>query len=218
MPRQRADGKPLPTKQVVKFTSRFVEALKPGAERRTYYDSKLSGLALRLEPSGHASYKLVYRFRGRPRWYNLGSVTMYPGDEGVTLVREKCMRLILQMSSDKAFDPQSYRAAEKSDGTFAEDLEAYLSHCSQVLKSPEQKARLLRSVFLPPWGSLQTKSVTKADVKHVLAKCKRESFPPPVRGLKRGEAGIIRVPHFHVVEDGACLPHPTGVAQRLTLC
>ena len=175
MPRKRTDGKPLPTKHMVKFTARFVEGLRPGVERKTYYDSKLPGLALRLEPSGHASYKLVYRFRGRPRWYNLGSVDLYPGDEGVALVREKCMRLILQMSSDKAFDPQAYRTAEKSDGSFAEDLESYLAHCATTLKSPEQKARLLRGVFLAPWETLPTKGLAKADVRHVLEKCKKKA-------------------------------------------
>lgn len=174
MPRQRKDGRPLPGKQVVKFTAKFMESLKPGPDRQTFYDSKLAGFALRLEPSGHAAFKLVYRRRKRPVWFNLGSVDRYPGEEGVTIVRAKCMQLLLQMAKDDAFDPQGYRVAEKSGGTFGEDLAAYLMECEKKLRAPEQKARLLTTVFLGAWETLQTRSITQADVQHVLAKCKRK--------------------------------------------
>lgn len=173
MPRQRKDGRPLPRKQVHKFTAKFVAGLKPGPERRTYYDSKLPGFALRLEPSGHAAFKFVYRHRKRPRWLDLGSVHKYPGDEGVEIARTKCKRLILQMAENASFDPQANKVAERSDGTFAQDLEAYLAHCAKTLKAPEQKARLLRSVFLGAWESLPTKGIVRSDVRHVLEKCKR---------------------------------------------
>ena len=175
MPRTRKDGNPLPTKVVVPFTAKWIAGLKPGPERRTFYDSKLAGFALRLEPSGHRSFKLVYRHRKRPRWFDLGSVDRYPGEAGLSVARAKVMQLLLQMAGDDTFDPQGYRAEERSSGTFADDLKAHLADCAKRLKSSEQKGKLLTSVFLDAWANQPTSTITRGDVQHVLEKCKRKA-------------------------------------------
>ena len=77
MPRQRKDGKSLPKKRTVKLTDAFVHSVKPEAERVTYYDPRVVGFALRVEPSGARAYKFTYRHRKKPRWYSLGKVSDY---------------------------------------------------------------------------------------------------------------------------------------------
>ena len=56
-----------------KLTDQFVKTVKPQTKRILYWDEIQQGLALQVEPSGHKSYKLVYRFGGRSRWYTIAS-------------------------------------------------------------------------------------------------------------------------------------------------
>ena len=173
MPRQRRDGKPIPKKRTVKLTDAFVHSVKPEAERVTYYDTRVVGFALRVEPSGARAYKFTYRHRTRPRWFSLGKVSDYPNKGGAEQARKKCEVLKGQMAADENFDPQANRVAERSDGTFSQDLAEFLTHCGKKLKAPEQKARLLNSVFLGAWESTPTKMIVRTDVKHVLEKSGR---------------------------------------------
>ena len=173
MPRERKDGRPRAKTRKVRFTTAFVRALKPGTERITIYDTDILGFAIRIEPSGHAAYKLTYRCHKKPRWLDLGAVGKYPGEEGLAIVRVKCLEHVLRMAKDPSYDPQANKVAARSDGSFEQDLSDYAKDCEARLKSFAQKIRFLTTVFLPAWRTTPTKALVRADVRHVLQKSGR---------------------------------------------
>jgi len=52
------------------FTARWVQALKPTSERVEYFDETLTGLVLRIEPSGRKSWRVAFRANNRWRRMN----------------------------------------------------------------------------------------------------------------------------------------------------
>ena len=60
------------------LTSRFVGSVKPGAARQEWFDENVSGLALRVQPTGAKSWAVLYRHRGRLRRLTLGDADAIP--------------------------------------------------------------------------------------------------------------------------------------------
>ena len=50
-----------------------VTKLQPKDHTFLVWDTYQRGLALRIQPSGHRSYVLIYRHHGRPRWFLIGA-------------------------------------------------------------------------------------------------------------------------------------------------
>jgi hypothetical protein len=68
-------------------------------------------------------------------------------------------------------DPAAEKKAERGAGTFAELAERYLSeHAKRHNKSWEQPDRLVRRYLLPKWGKLQATTISRADVKALMAR------------------------------------------------
>lgn len=55
-----------------KLTKRAIEALEPGAKDFFVWDSELSGLGIRVFPSGRKQFVLQYRFGKTSRRMSLG--------------------------------------------------------------------------------------------------------------------------------------------------
>jgi hypothetical protein len=69
------------------LTVRSIEALKPTASRYEVFDALTPGLAIRVTPSGHKSWVLLYRHHGRLRRLTLGR---YP-DRGLAEARKEAL-------------------------------------------------------------------------------------------------------------------------------
>jgi Arm DNA-binding domain len=54
------------------LTVRSIEGLKPGRTRYEVFDALTPGLAIRVTPTGHKSWVLLYRYHGRLRRLTLG--------------------------------------------------------------------------------------------------------------------------------------------------
>ena len=54
------------------LTARFVETVKPGPTRMEHFDRSVTGLALRVSPTGGKSWVLLYRQSRRLRRWTLG--------------------------------------------------------------------------------------------------------------------------------------------------
>jgi hypothetical protein len=78
------------------------------------WDSAQWGLALRMEPTGHAAWKVVSPFGGRPRWFHIGSAAAI----GLADARKLASRIMYQVAEGK--DPCAERKAERGKGTFEE--------------------------------------------------------------------------------------------------
>ena len=178
MPRPRADGRPPRKTKWARINDRFIKdhrkkiKAQPEKTRAIFYDRDLKGFALQVEPTGHMSYKLLYRHGGRPRWFNIGDVTKVSAD----VARHHAMDQNAKMVLDDAFDPQAGRVALRAAGTFGEHLGKYLGYYAQ--RHPKSWAHVkwtLESVYLPKWRNLKTETIGRQDAKRIFAAQTRRS-------------------------------------------
>src|SRR3954454_14788425 len=77
MARPRRDGSPSKPTLKKNLTDMFCrKARAPGPSPLSVWDLKERGLVLRIQPSGHRAFKVVYSLGGRPRWYHVGNVPL----------------------------------------------------------------------------------------------------------------------------------------------
>src|SRR5258708_4487410 len=114
MPRPRRDGTPPRAPNKRKLTDLFVASVKPEQRTVLVWDTKQSGFALAVMPTGHKAWKCIYHHGGRPRWYHIASVDAI----GLADARRLANRIMLQVA--EGADPQAERTADRGKGTFAE--------------------------------------------------------------------------------------------------
>jgi integrase len=153
MARQRSD----PRRR--KLDALFVKSVRPGAQRALYWDTLQKGLALQVTPAGAKTFKLVYRFHGRPRWYTIGSVDAIGLKEAREIARDKMADVV------KGTDVQTERATARKAGTFGELAQRYIDeHAKLKLKSWRQSDYKIRAYLLPRWRNLNVMAITRSDV------------------------------------------------------
>ena len=128
------------------------------------WDTKQHGLALRVQSSGSRSWYCVYSYHGRPRWLRLGDA----GAIGLSDARTLAAEAMLAVARGK--DPAAEKRADRGAGTFADLAARYLEqHAKRHNKSWRQGDKLIRRNALPRWGKLQAATITRADVKAMMA-------------------------------------------------
>src|SRR5262249_9824974 len=141
----------------------MVTKLRPTAKRYLIWDTYQRGLALQVQPSGYRSYKLIYRFHNRPRWYHIGAA------DAVSLADARKLAPELMLEVIRGKDPAAERRAQRGSGTFAEVAEKYLEqHAKKRNKSWKQADALIRRNVLPRWGKLRADAIARADVKALM--------------------------------------------------
>jgi integrase len=122
-------------------------------------------LALRVQPTGSKAWVVIYSRQGRPRWLHLGAADVIPLADARTLAAEAMLAVA------RGKDPAAERKAERGAGTFAELAARYVEqHARKHNKSWPQAAALIRHHVLPRWANLQASSITRADVKALMAR------------------------------------------------
>jgi integrase len=165
VPRPRKDGAKAASPRKRNFTELFVKKVRSEAAPFNAWDTKQPGLVLRVQPTGHRAFKVVYSFRGRPRWWHVGDV----GRVGLGDARRMARRVLLDVAEGK--DPVAERRAERGSGTFAELAQRYVDeHAKRKNRSWRQADYLVRKHLLPRWGKLEAKSIGRADVRAAIAK------------------------------------------------
>jgi len=129
------------------------------------WDTKQSGLALRIRPTGARSWYCVYSRHGRPRWYRLGDANAIGLADARVLAGEAMLAVA------KGGDPAADRKAARSKGTFEELAAQYVEqHAKKNNRSWKQADALVRRFLIPKWGKLQVASITRGDVRAVMAR------------------------------------------------
>jgi len=147
------------------LTELFVKKAKPRSEAFLVWDSKQRGLALRVQPSGGRSWKVIYSRHGRPRWLHLGDATAI----GLADARMLATEAMLAVARGK--DPAAEKRAERGAGTFAELADKYVEHYARRRnKSWEQADALVKRYLLPRWGKLQASAITRGDVRTMMSR------------------------------------------------
>jgi integrase len=140
---------------------------KARPEKRAYliWDSKQSHLALQVQPTGAKAWKCIYSRHGRPRWLHLGDAGIVGLADARTLAAEAMLAVA------KGGDPAADKRAERGAGTFAELAERYVTqHAQKNNKSWRQADALVRRFAIPRWGKLQASTITRGDIKQMMAR------------------------------------------------
>jgi integrase len=162
LPRPKKDGTPARAPRKTNLTELLVRRTRPERAAFAIWDKRERGLCLRVQPTGARSFKVVYSYRGRPRWYHVGQVPLSDA-------RRIAARVRLAVAEGK--DPVAERRAERDAGTFAELADHYLErHAKRKNKSWRQADALVRRYLLPRWGKLEAKSIARADVRAALSR------------------------------------------------
>ncbi|MDP6708945.1 MAG: integrase family protein [Alphaproteobacteria bacterium] len=149
------------------LTDRFIRDLKPPAEKTLYWDTKKSetyssGLCLIALPTGHKSFKVVYRSAGLLRWYNVGTYGKVYLKEAREVAREINKRVAL------GEDPHLDKMKSREGITFKHLAEKYQErYAKRVNKSWKQPADLLRWHVYGTLGSRKAKDISRDDVRRL---------------------------------------------------
>jgi integrase len=148
-----------------RLTELFVRKVKPEDEEFLVWDLMQRGLVLRVQPSGTKTWYTIYSRHGRARWYKHGSASAI----GLGAARTLSAEVMLTVA--KNGDPVAERKAERGAGTFAELAAKYVEQFAKKYnKSWKQGDALVRRFALPRWSKLQASSITRADIKAMMAK------------------------------------------------
>jgi integrase len=165
MPRPRKDGSRAVAPNRRKLSEIYVRNLAPRGRAFCTWDTHQRGLCVLTQPSGHKSWKCVYHYNGRPRWFHLGAVAAI----GLADARKLAGKVMFEVASGG--DPLAERQAARSKGTFGELAARYLEeHAKKVNRSWPQAAALVERNLLPHWGALQAADISRADVRQMMAR------------------------------------------------
>jgi integrase len=137
---------------------------EPG-RRVLVWDTGVEGLVLAVEPTGAKSWKVIYPFRGRTRWFTIGK---YGSVIGLAEARKRARKVLLQVAD--GIDVQADRMAQRDAGTFEELATRYVDeYAKKRNKSWRQGKRLIDRYVLPRWGRLSAAEITRSDARRLFA-------------------------------------------------
>jgi len=154
-----------------KFTDKFVENLKPKAERYEVWDA--TGLGLRVTPRGKKSWVTLYKLHGKKnRRMTHGR---YP-DLGLKEARQAHLTAIAE--ADQGNDPAAKKVAEGIADRSAETVQELAVIYVRDYAKPNKKTwaddeRMLTKDVVPVIGLMKAKDVAKKDVRQVLRRIQR---------------------------------------------
>jgi integrase len=163
MPRSERVRSPPTAPNKTRLSHFAITNLKPKARPYLVWDITQRGLAVSVQPSGHAAWKCIYSFHGRPRWYHIADAAAV----GLADARKLASRVMFQVAEGK--DPAAERRAERNAGTFEDLASGYRKYSKRKNKSWEQADKLVKRYLLPKWAKLPAADITRADVKKLLA-------------------------------------------------
>ena len=142
------------------LTDRFVKTVKPQDKRVLYWDEVQANFALAVEPTGHKSYKLIYSFAGRLRWYQIADARAIGLKEAREVARDKMAEVV------RGIDVQFEKLAGRRAGTFEELARQYVEeYTKRRNRSWRQADNLVRSHLVPRWGKRPA-----ADIRNITGK------------------------------------------------
>jgi integrase len=151
------------------LTAAFVEAQKIippyGQPRVTYWDSNPKGFGLRVTDGGQKTWVLMYRHKGRQRWYTIGTYPPLSLADARQITKDKLADV--QKGVDPAERGKEERRAAAGLDSFAHLAETYLVKHAREHKKPSsirEDERNIAKELLPIWGSRKATEITKADV------------------------------------------------------
>ncbi|QIG46670.1 tyrosine-type recombinase/integrase [Nordella sp. HKS 07] len=149
------------------LTTRTLETIKPGPQRKEIPDQRMPGLYLVVQSSGHLSWAIRYRLGGRSRKHTIGP---YPAFDLKT-ARELAAKALRAVAEGR--DPGQEKIAARNERPDTVGVVAQLfveRHCLRVNRpsTVESTQRLLDLHVLPLWRRRLIKDITRRDVLDLL--------------------------------------------------
>lgn len=152
-----------------KLTHQQIKGIDPPEKRVTYYDTKETGLILRVTPGGSKTFCYRYRFRGKKRRFTIGK---FPA---VSLSQARDRTRKLKVKVGDGIDPQAEknkRRYQPDKRTFAELAELFSKrHLSELRERTRQEWQRIIDVELlkkHKWGELDVADITAQHVRELL--------------------------------------------------
>jgi integrase len=157
----------------IKLTPAFCQKARaePPADRALYWDTDMPGFGLLVTASGHRSFIVQYRFRGRSRRMTIDGLL------GLASARKRARALLGEVAHDR--DPLAERRAARAlaEDTFKSIAETYFAREGKALRSlAERRAALVRLVY-PRLGSQPIAAIRRSDIVRLLDRIADERGP-----------------------------------------
>jgi integrase len=147
-----------------RLTELFVRKAKATDGRvRRVWDSDCDGLVLFIQPSQKRAFRYFYSIHGQPRWVHLGWIYLKTARE---------IGFGLRGDVARGRDPWVERQAERDKITFADLAARHREFAKNKKKNKSWKftASVVDRHLMPKWGKLDAKTITRADVRSIMAK------------------------------------------------
>ncbi len=165
----------------MKLTKARIDALKyegtkltHGHSRDIRWDDMVSGLGVRIYPSGKKHFVLSYRVKGRKRLYTIGK---YGDPFTLEMARKKAGKLKGEIIDGG--DPLRHRQEERAAPTVKELAKRYLSDHAERHKRPasvRDDRAMIDKIILPRLGTRKVADITFADVDALHARLKATPY------------------------------------------
>jgi hypothetical protein len=151
-----------PLRMRTNLTSLFVESAKaPERGQAEYWDTKVTGLGMRISQGGRKTWTLLYRHRGRLRRLSLGTFPVLKLADARELAKLKLADV------QHGIDPAAVRQEERQGDSFAALADRYLSEYARIKKKPKsvsEDQKMIRGELLPAWGNRKADEIIRRDV------------------------------------------------------
>ena len=151
----------------VLLTDALLRSIKPGEKLIEYWDTRVSGLCLRISPGGVRTWTFRYRPKDSTSFKRL-SLGRYP-EVGVSLARQRAQEKRVEVAGGA--DPQGERKAKRAASalTFDSLADDYLERYAKPRKrSWANDALYLRAHVRPTWGPRPATRISRADAAALL--------------------------------------------------
>jgi integrase len=159
-----------------KLTPAFcLKAPKPEKDRVVYWDESFPGFGLMVTASGHKSFVIQYRSKGKSR--RLSFKTAATGGLGLSEARAWAREVIgrvIRGGDPVAERRQATAAAENTVQTIAEE---YLARDGAALRSVRQQRLVLLRLVYPRIGARQIGEIRRSDIVKLLDRVADENGP-----------------------------------------
>lgn len=190
------------------LTKRRVDAVQPGPNKIIVWDTKLTGFALKVEPSGVKTFMYAYRFprgrAGRMRYYTIGRYGDFTADEARDAAE------ILQGEYKRGGDPMARLEAERHEAetkrkapkkSVEHIVEEFVErYAKKNNRSWSETERILKRHATPAWGKRQIGEVTRSDVNALLDEIEDKSGAPMATAVL---AQVRKMFNWHATRDEA---------------
>ena len=130
----------------------------PELGNKIHYDEDIPGFGLRLTKAGARAFVVNYRVNGHERRLTIGPWPAW----SATAAREHAKQL--RRKIDRGEDPLGVKQLRRSDPTFGDLVEQYLTVEAQRQKGFAEYERMLRRDALPEWKNFRAADIRRRDV------------------------------------------------------